>query len=215
MNEQITEPVATPEVEMFLGFWEQYNDLVQSHRWPSLERYGRSYMDVIAFNDANAQAALDGLNPILELGEAMKLLGEHVAKDATDFKSAQYDYRRAVEDEANKPRNEWEEAKRAIVKALEKEEHSLAIKLGRLSNKRFRGTDIEKAYIEEQWQLLDARQTIVKCTLSDIRYMSYSEHEGTEFTMDLVVQAVKYRREYINELIAKFDVSRLIEVAAE
>ena len=213
MNE-LVKPVASPEVEKFLGFWEQYNELVREHRWPSLERYGRDYMALIEMNDAIAEDVVNSLNPILELGEAMKLLGEDVAKAAAQHHADMYRYNQAVQDEANKPRREWEDAKSAIVKSLEKEERSLAIKLGKLSNKRFRGTDIEKAYIEEQYNLLDARKTVVACTLNDIRYVSYSEHEGTEFTMDLVVEAVKYRREHINELIAKFDAKRLQEVDA-
>jgi len=214
MNEQITQPVATPEVEKFLGFWEQYNELVQKHRWSSLERYGRDYMALIEMNEQVANDTMGELNPILELGEAMKLLGEDVAKAAAQYHADMYHYNQAVQDEANKPRREWEQAKDAIMKTLEKEKRSLAIKLGKISGKRWSGTDAEKAYHEEQWQLLYARQSIVECTLSDMYYMSYSEHQGTEFSMDLVVQSVDNRRERINELIAKFDAARLIAVDA-
>jgi biopolymer transport protein ExbB/TolQ len=214
MNEQIVKPVATAEVEKFLGLWEKYNALVLNHRWSSLERYGRDYIALIEMNDAIAEDVVNSLNPILELGEAMKLLGDDVAKAATEYQSLLYHYNRAVQDEAEKPRRDWEQARDEMIATFKKEERSLSIKLGKLGNKRWTGTEVEKAYIEEQYKLLNARKQIVELTLSDLQYMRYSEHEGTEFTMELVAEAVELRRERINHLIAEFGVAALQEVDA-
>lgn len=213
MNE-LVKPVATAEVEKFLGLWEQYNALVLNHRWGSLERYGRDYMALIEANERIANDTMGELNPILELGEAMKLLGADVAEAAAQYHADLYRYNQAVQDEANKPQREWEQAKEALVRTFEKEKRSLAIKLGKLSSKRWSGTDAEKAYHAEQYELLFARQNVVELMLSDVQWMRYSEHEGTVFSDELVAQAAGSRRERINELIAKFDANRLQEVDA-
>lgn len=214
MNEQITKPVATAEVAEFLELWEQYYALLQNHRWSSLERYGRDYFSVIDLNAGIAEDTENSLAEIVKLGEVMKAMGEDVAKAATEFKNAEYAYREALKDEAEKPRREWEQAKSLVVKSLEREKRSLAIKLGKLANKRWGTTDAERAYYAEQYDLLSGRKTVVEYTLSDIQSMYYSEHEGTEFTMDLVVKSAGYRRAYINELIAKFGVNALQEADA-
>jgi hypothetical protein len=214
MNEQIVKPVATAEVEKFLGLWEKYNALVLNHRWSSLERYGRDYMALIEMNDAIAEDVVNSLNPILELGEAMKLLGKDVAEAAAQHQANMYHYNQAVQDEANKPRREWEQARDEMIATFKKEERSLSIKLGKLASKRWGGTDAEREYFTEQYELLSARKSIVEMTLSDIQYMRYSDHEGTEFTVELVAEAVELRRERINHLIAEFGVTALQEVDA-
>lgn len=214
MNEQITKPVATPEVEKFLGLWDDYHKAANGCRLESMSTWGRDYLSIIGLNDAKADENIAAMNAVLELGEAMKLMGEAVAEAATEYNSALYTYNEEIKAEADKPRREWEQAREAMVSLFEKEKRSLAIKLGRLSSKRYRGTEAERAYVDEQYELFDARKNVVELMLANIQWMRYSDYEGTVFGDDLIVQANTERRARINHLIAEFDANRLQEVDA-
>lgn len=213
MNE-LVKPVATPEVEKFLGLWDEYYKAANGCRLESMSIWGRDYLSIVGLNEAKADENVAAMNVVLELGEAMKLMGEAVAEAATEYHSALYAYNEAVKAAEDKPRRDWEAAKETLVRTFEKEKRSLSIKLGKLSSKRWSGTDAEKAYHAEQYELLSARQDVVELMLSDVQWMRYSDYEGTVFSDELVAQAAGSRRERINQLIAEFDANRLQEVDA-
>jgi hypothetical protein len=215
MNEQITQPAPSAEVTQFLGLWDDYHKAANACRLESLSTWGRDYAGIIANNQFKAEENSKAMIEVLQLGEAMLALGEGVALAATEYQSALYTYNEEIKAEADKPRREWEQAREAMVGLFEKEKRSLAIKLGKLGSKRYRGSEVERAYVDEQYELLVARQSVVELMLANIQWMRYSEHEGTVFSDELIAQTNEARAERINALIAKYDAKRLIEVDAE
>lgn len=208
---ELIKPEPSEAVAEFLGAWEHYQTAVRDFRTGSLSTYGKSYLDIIASNESIMDELDKAVADIRGWANGLMFLGEDIAEQAAAFKSAEYEYQRALKEEADKPRRDWDEAKDAMSRTLEKEKRSLAIRIGRLANKRWSVSAGEKELIEAQIELMRARESVVEAVLSDLHWMRYSDHEGTEFSAELVAKSAEFRKQRINELIAQFDAERLIE----
>lgn len=214
MNEQLIKPEPTAEVAEFLGAWDKYLEVVRGFRTGSLSTYGRDYLSIVANNEVVMSELDKAVYEIRNWANGLNLLGEEVAQAAAEYQSALYEYNEAVKNEADKPRREWEKAKDDMTRTLEKEKRGLAIKIGRLSNKRWSVSAGEKELMDAQIELMRGRESIVEQLLSDVYWMRYSDYEGTIFSDELVATANLRNRERINEIIAQLDAERLIEVDA-
>jgi hypothetical protein len=214
VNEQLVKPEPSVEVAKFLELWSNYKAAIDACKFENLSSWGRDYNLIIDSNQAIAERNSLAMVAVVAIGEEIADLGGLVADEAQQYQGALYEYNQAMREEKERPQREWEQAKRAYESMLEKEQRSLKIKIGRMSNKRWSVSEPERQLLDAQIELMDARLSVVEITLSNVSWMRYYDFEGTEFSEDLVVEATTRNRERINELIAKLDAKRLQEADA-
>jgi hypothetical protein len=194
----LTKPNKPKEVAEFQQRFEIYKDLVTEFRADRLTSWGN--WDIVAKNTEAIDSIKRNLNVIEENAKILNNFGETIRLAVVAYEQAELKYERAIQTEAERPRQEFETARANFIEILEKEERSLKVRSTRANNKAWAlpRESAERLNLEEQAKEMFDRLALVQWLVSEARYIKHED--GLIFTEQALldhITANSYRADEI------------------
>lgn len=208
----LTEPVAPKMVAEYLEYWEAHDKAVRDYERVHL--HGYYYKDKLPQLDSNLAEVTKGIEVLETLKAQMEFLnrqrGEMVALATVTYENQVEAFWKAIRDEEERPRRQFDNAKFTFTNNLDKEIRSLKSRITRTNNKFYSDTTEDKTGLEMELAKMRDRLEVASWLSTEASNLRYDIDEVPEFTEDAIFARAEANAEYYESVFTRFQ-DRLAE----
>lgn len=186
-------PVAPQEVTDYLKACEEYIKTARAFEHPRIEYWGSASEELISTNAERIATAIRRLEALKEAGEAITARGETIRLASIAYEQAKHKFEKAITDEEERPRKEFQAKVSEMSATLKKEARSLKYRMTKLSNHSHAYDSPEAQEAREQIKELRDRLSLVEYLAEELQAygQEYRMKRLTELTEEAILADIQ------------------------